>query len=68
MKIVKMIDNSLVTILSKFAEKPVALDGWYVGRCMAVVDLVTNRSPRGLPQRNRILSVQCKYSYFIDKF
>jgi hypothetical protein len=45
-----------------------ALDGWYVGRFMAVVDVVTNKSLRGLLQRNRILSVQCKYSHFIDKF
>jgi hypothetical protein len=34
---------------------------------MAVVDWVTNRSPRGLPQRNRISAVQCVSSHFIDK-
>jgi hypothetical protein len=42
------------------------MDGMFC-RYMAVVDWVTNRSPRGLPQRNRISAVQCVSSHFIDK-
>ena len=67
MKIVKMVDNDLVTYCLHSEKVPVALDGCYVDRYMAVVDLVTNISPRGLPQRNRISTVQCEYNHFIEK-